>query len=57
MWSPTAADVIVWVTEIVLGILGIPADARFDFEFTGDRSQERTLEARRRQRDGSLEQW
>ena len=57
MWSATAADAIVWVTEHVLGILKVPADARFDFEFTGDRSRERTLEARRRQRDGSLQQW
>lgn len=57
IWSSKAADVIVWVTEHVLGILRVPTDARFDFEFSGERSQERALEARRRQRDGSLGQW
>ena len=57
IWSNEAADVALKIANRVLDSLGIGPGARFDFEFMGDHSIERALEARRRQRDGSLEEW
>jgi hypothetical protein len=57
IWSKDAADVAVRVAERVLDALGVRSDARFDLDFSGERSIERILEARRRQRDGSLAEW
>ena len=57
IWSAEAADVVARVAERMLDAHGVVAGARFDLEFIGERSTERVLEARRRQRDGSLAQW
>ena len=57
IWSPASADVIVWVVEHVLGLLGVGAQARFDFDFAGEHSMRRAREVRQRQKDGSLEKW
>ena len=57
IWSKDAAAAVVQVAEQVLDALGIDRDARFDLEFTGEESMERALEARRRQREGELEEW
>jgi len=57
IWSKEAADVAVRVADRVLDALGVAPDARFDLEFMGEQSIERSLEARRRQREGSLEEW
>ena len=57
IWSKDAADVAVRIAERVLDALGIGKDARFDLEFMGEQSIERALEARRRQREGELEEW
>ena len=57
IWSREAADVAVRIAERVLDALGVGRDARFDLEFTGEESVERALEARRRQREGQLEEW
>jgi hypothetical protein len=57
IWAKDAADVLVRVAQRVLDALGISADARFDLEFSGEQSMERSLEARRRQREGTLPEW
>jgi hypothetical protein len=57
IWSPESADVTERIAQRVLDALGIGPDARFDLEFMGEHSIERALEARRRQRDGTLEEW
>ena len=57
IWSNEAADIAVRIAGRVLDALGVGADARFDLEFTGQQSMERSLEARRRQREGRLEEW
>jgi hypothetical protein len=57
IWSEEAADVAVRIASRVLDALGVGADARFDLEFSGEQSMERSLEARKRQREGSLEEW
>jgi hypothetical protein len=57
IWSSDAADVAERVAQRVLDALGVGPEARFDLEFIGDHSIERALEARRRQRDGSLPEW
>ena len=57
IWASDAADVALRIANRVLDALGIGSGARFDLEFIGDHSIERALEARRRQRDGSLEEW
>jgi hypothetical protein len=57
IWSAEATDVVERVAERMLDTHGVAAGARFDLEFIGERSTERLLEARRRQRDGSLAQW
>ncbi len=57
IWSSDAADVALRIANRILDAQGIGPDARFDLEFMGEHSMERALEARRRQRDGSLEEW
>lgn len=57
IWAKEAADVAVRIAERMLDALGIGNDARFDLEFMGEQSIERSLEARRRQREGELEEW
>lgn len=57
IWSSEAADVAVRIVNRLLEALGIGDDARFDLEFMGEQSMERSLEARRRQREGRLEEW
>ena len=57
IWSAEAADAVVRVAGRILDTVGVAAETRFDLEFIGERSTERVLEARRRQRDGSLAQW
>lgn len=57
IWAPEAAEVVEGIAQRVLDALGVGPDARFDLEFLGEHSIERALEARRRQRDGSLEEW
>ncbi len=57
IWASDAAEVAERIALRVLDALGIGPDARFDLEFLGEHSMERALEARRRQRDGSLEEW
>jgi hypothetical protein len=57
IWSPDAADTAVRIASRALDALGVGADARFDLEFSGEQSMERSLEARKRQREGRLEQW
>ena len=57
IWSPQSADVAVRLAESFLNALGVPDGARFDLEFLGERCMERVLEARRRQREGSLPHW
>jgi hypothetical protein len=57
IWSSDAADVAVRIAQRVLDALGIGPDARFDLEFMGEHSMDRAMEARRRQREGSLEEW
>jgi hypothetical protein len=57
IWSSEAADAVVRIAHRVLDALGVPANARFDLEFVGEQSMERSFEARRRQREGTLEEW
>jgi alpha-galactosidase len=57
IWSSDSADAVERVAHWVLDALGVGSDARFDLEFIGDHSIERALEARRRQREGTLEEW
>lgn len=57
IWSRESADVAVRIADRVLDALGIGKDARFDLEFVGEESMERAFEARRRQREGELEEW
>lgn len=57
IWSSDATDALERIAQRVLDAFGIGPDARFDLEFMGQQSMERALEARRRQRDGSLEEW
>ena len=57
IWSQESADVVVRLAERFLDVLGVPAGARFDLDFVGERCSERLLEARRRQREGSLPRW
>jgi hypothetical protein len=57
IWASDAADVALRVVNRVLDAFEIGAEARFDLEFMGEHSIERAFEARRRQRDGSLEEW
>lgn len=57
IWSSEAADVVVRIAQRVLDALGVDANARFDLEFMGQQSMERSLEARRRQREGTLGEW
>jgi len=57
IWAHEAADVAERIAQRVLDALGVSKDARFDLEFMGEHSIERALEARRRQRDGTLEEW
>jgi hypothetical protein len=57
IWADEAAEVAERVAVRVLEALGIGPEARFDLEFSGEHSMERALEARRRQREGTLEEW
>ena len=57
IWASDSAEVAERIAQRVLDALGIGPDARFDLEFMGEHSMERALEARRRQRDGRLEEW
>ncbi len=57
IWSPEAADVAEGIAQRVLDALGVGPDARFDLDFMGEQSMERSLEARRRQREGTLQEW
>ncbi len=57
IWSRQSADVAVRLAESFLDAIGASDGARFDLEFVGERCTERVLEARRRQREGSLPQW
>ena len=57
IWSHDAADDAVRVAEYMLDALGVGRDARFDLEFMGEQSMDRALEARRRRRQGEIEEW
>lgn len=57
IWSSDAAARAVRISGWVLDALEVPDDACFDLEFAGEQSMERSLEARRRQREGSLPEW
>ena len=57
IWSHEASDVAERIAQRVLDALGVSPDARFDFDFMGEQSIERALEARRRQREGMLDEW
>lgn len=57
IWAREASDVVERIAQRVLDALGVGPEARFDLEFMGEHSIERALEARRRQREGTLEEW
>ena len=57
IWSSDAAEAVERIAQRVLDAFGVGPHARFDLEFLGQQSMERALEARRRQRDGTLEEW
>lgn len=57
IWSPSPATVATQVVNRILDVLGIGLSERFDLEFSGARSLELTLEARRRQKAGLLREW
>ena len=57
IWSRHAADTIVRVAHRVLDVRRVSPSARFDLEFEGEHSTSRVLEVKRRQREGTLEEW